>query len=456
MVTRVKNVLGKNSIIKVLLSLVIVLAMISQFALPAMADMVVGQLAPGFMPTTISTTSVTTSSSYTTLYSYTVPTNTTATSVNIECACANYEYYLKVVANGTTVIGPVVVNESTTTPTYVTSGNFSAGAGTTILIEAEEYSSGQSIIPVIYGTTGSTSPFSYTYSSTLYWVTPTYLILEYDAANETTATNAYNEATSAYNEATSAYNEAVTAASNASTAASNASTAATNASTAATNASNAYTAANTASTNTANDPTADTAITNATNGMAKTFTAANTASTNTTNDPTADTAITNGTNGIAATFTQASSADSNALNASTNTANDPTADTAITNATTGIAATNTQATNAANNTTYSGQSAAYWANQAATAATSNIIPVISSVVGQNGATCTTGTTFTANVAISPSSSITYTVTGVPGYSASGNSITFTGLSSGAYTAIITATYTPTGKTCTYPFTFFKI
>ncbi len=97
-----------------------------------------------------------------------------------------------------------------------------------------------------------------------------------------------------------------------------------------------------------------------------------------------------------------------------------------------------------------------WADQAATAATSNIVPVISSVTGQGGATCTTGTTFTANVAVSPSSSITYTVTGVPGYSASGNSITFTGLSSGAYTAVITATYTPTGKTCSYPFTFFKI
>jgi hypothetical protein len=437
MVTRVKNVLGKNSIIKVLLSLVIVLAMISQFALPAMADMVVEQPATGFMPTTISTTGVT-SSSYTTLYSYTVPTNTTATSVNIECACANYQYYLKVVANGTTVIGPVVVNESTSFPTCETSENFSAGAGTTILIEAEAYSSGQTDYPEIYAAGGVPSYFNYTYSGTTYCIAPTYLMLEYDAANETTATNAYNEATTAATDAAAAQSEATTAA---------------------TNASNAYTAANTASTNTTSDPTADAAITNSTTGVAATNATVgtintNTAATNTTvGTINTDTATVSGH--TAAYWAQANNTTLGTVN--TNTTSDPAADTAITNSTNGMAATNTTVGTINTDTAqYNGETAAYWANQAATAATSNIIPVISSVVGQNGATCTTGTTFTANVAVSPSSSITYTVTGVPGYSASGNSITFTGLSSGAYTAIITATYTPTGKTCTYPFTFFKI
>jgi hypothetical protein len=154
--------------------------------------------------------------------------------------------------------------------------------------------------------------------------------------------------------------------------------------------------------------------------------------------------------------TAAGNASTAATNASTAAANASNAYTAATAAQTAANSANTNASTAASNTTYGGQSAAYWANQAATAAISDIVPAISNIIGQNGATCTTGTSFVANVAVSPASSITYTVTGVPGYSASGNNITFTGLSSGAYTAVITATYTPTLKTCTYPFTFFKI
>jgi hypothetical protein len=185
--------------------------------------------------------------------------------------------------------------------------------------------------------------------------------------------------------------------------------------------------------------------------MAKTYTAANTAASNTTNDTSAYNILSNSTTGMAATNSTVGT-----INTNVNTINTNTAPVAGESAAYWANQANSNATTADNNTTYNGQSAAYWANQAATAATSNIVPVISSVIGQNGATCTTSSSFVANVAVSPASSITYAVTGVPSYTVSGNSITFTGLSSGAYTAIITATYTPTGKTCTLPFTFFKI
>ncbi len=228
-----------------------------------------------------------------------------------------------------------------------------------------------------------------------------------------------------------ATNAANTAASDAAAAQTAANTAASNASTAATNASNAYTAANTAATN------ASTAATDAAAAQTEATSAAN-----------------NTTYGSQSAAYWANNANTNAANAASYASS---ASTEATTAASQATSANTQAAAAVSNTTYNGQSAAYWADQAATAVSNNIVPVISSVIGVNGATCTTGTTFTANVAISPASSITYTVTGVPGYSASGNSITFTGLATpGAYTATITATYTPTGKTCTYPFTFFYI
>ena len=247
---------------------------------------------------------------------------------------------------------------------------------------------------------------------------------------------------------TTATNAANTAASNASTAAGNASTAATNASTAAANASNAYTAATAAQTaaNSANTNASTAANNTAYGGQSAAYWADNANSNAANANANASIAAGNTTYNSQSAAYWANSANSNASTAATNAAN------ANTNASTAA----NQATSAASNTTYGGQSAAYWANQAATAAISNIVPAISNIIGQNGATCTTGTSFVANVAVSPASSITYTATGVPSYTVSGNSITFTGLSSGAYTAIITATYTPTGKTCTFPFTFFKI
>lgn len=59
---------------------------------------------------------------------------------------------------------------------------------------------------------------------------------------------------------------------------------------------------------------------------------------------------------------------------------------------------NANAWNAVNNTTYSGQSAAYWAYLASQNSTADTTPpTISKVAGQSGATCTTTTTF--NVAV---------------------------------------------------------
>ncbi|MGB9846556.1 MAG: hypothetical protein ACPLRH_03510 [Desulfotomaculales bacterium] len=53
----------------------------------------------------------------------------------------------------------------------------------------------------------------------------------------------------------------------------------------------------------------------------------------------------------------------------------------------------TAASTAANNTTYNGQSAAYWAYQAAQGGVDTTPPTIQKVGGQNGATCTTTSTF---------------------------------------------------------------
>ena len=193
--------------------------------------------------------------------------------------------------------------------------------------------------------------------------------------------------------------------------------------TATTAANNAYNAANTAASNAA------TAATNAQNA----YNAANTAASN-----------------ASSASSYASAAASSAASAANNTVYNSQSAAYWANTA------NTNASSAANNTTYSGNSAAYWAYQANQSAASAVVPAISSVTGQNGATCTTGSTFTANVAVSPASNISYTVAGVPGYAVSGNSITFTGLSSGVYTASITATYTPSGKTAQRTFIFFKI
>jgi hypothetical protein len=141
------------------------------------------------------------------------------------------------------------------------------------------------------------------------------------------------------------------------------------------------------------------------------------------------------------------------------------ASTAATNASNAYTAANTAASNAstaASNTTYGGQSAAYWANQAATAAANNLAPVITSVTGVNNATCTIGSSYSALATISPGSSVTYAAVisgpgGSPTFSYSGNTLTVSNLTiSGAYTVNVTATYTPTGKTCQGSFMFFKI
>ena len=350
MFSREKDTLNRNQIAKVLLSLVLVLAMISQFALPAMADTCTAYT----WQSGIAVYNWEGEALYYSMQGAIIGHNTTqGFEVDLPYLVSTYH----VGSNLYWQVTYYVPNDGSTWGVQISLGNFSN----------EQWPS------LVYNTTVTTSG-------------------SYSGDSPATATNAAN-----------------TAATDAAAAQSAANTAATNASTAATNASNAYTAANSANTN------ASTAANNTTYGGQSDAYWADQANTN------ASTAA-----------TQATSANTQASTAAI------------------------QATTAASNTIYSGQSAAYWANQAATAATSNIIPVISSLVGQNGATCTTGTTFTANVAVAPSSSITYTATGVPGYSASGNSITFTGLSSGAYTAIITATYTPTGKACTCPFTFFKI
>ncbi len=346
MVNKGRSMLRRNPIVKVLLPLVLVLAMFSQFALPVIA------------------------------------------SDSTDTAYTDQNFTGDGAANGSimSVSGGVMGHNTTqgfeTDLPYELSTYRLGGEGywEVTYYLPNDASSWYIDIGIALTTTSGTTDYSYLLSDT-----PTITTSgSFTGDSPTTATNA----------ATNAYNEAVTAASNASAAQIAANTAATNAANANTNASTAATDA----------AAAQTAATNAN-------TNASTTVTNTTNDPAADTAITSSTNGMAATY---------------------------------------------NNTTYNGESAAYWANEAATAA-ANIVPVISSVVGQNGATCTTSGSFTAIVAVTPSSGVTYTVTGVPGCSSNGNSLTFSGLSHGtAYTADITATYISDGKTSMYPFTFFSI
>lgn len=119
---------------------------------------------------------------------------------------------------------------------------------------------------------------------------------------------------------------------------------------------------------------------------------------------------------------------------------------------------------AKNNTVYQGQSAAYWAYQAAQAA--NTPPVITKIQGLNGATCTRGTNFTLVVTASdngPPSNLRYRA--VCGSFDSGwlstNQITITGLSApGPKTAAVMVSDNPTnpdgGNIAQSTFTFFKI
>ena len=147
----------------------------------------------------------------------------------------------------------------------------------------------------------------------------------------------------------------------------------------------------------------------------------------------------------------------------------------------------TLAKEAKNNTYKDGRTAAHWAANAAlnswydpeskgvaqvaaeardkaNTAVQNTPVIISKVQGQGGTTCTTGTTFTASVAITPGSGISYSVTYTskpagsnPGYSVSGNNITFNNLTvAGAYAVTITATNTATGGSAQTGFTFFKL
>lgn len=122
-------------------------------------------------------------------------------------------------------------------------------------------------------------------------------------------------------------------------------------------------------------------------------------------------------------------------------------------------AANLNASNAASRTwdTFSSKSVATLARE-----TMNNTPVIiSKVQGVNQATCTSGTSFTAVVSISPSNNISYSVSCAgpvtPTISVSGNNITLNNLTAaGAYTATITATNTVTGGTAQTTFVFFKV
>lgn len=106
-----------------------------------------------------------------------------------------------------------------------------------------------------------------------------------------------------------------------------------------------------------------------------------------------------------------------------------------------------------NNTTYNSQSAAYWAYQAA----QNATPTISKVQGQNGATCTTGSTFTVVISATPSSGASYRVTcgSFDSGWVSNNTITINSVASGANTATVQVK-NAAGTTAQTTFTFFKV
>ena len=321
--------LRRDRVIKVLLSLVLVLAMGSQFALPAMADMVVEQPAPGFMTTSVS--GACPASPYTTFYTYTVPTNTTATYINLTCFNSgnqNSDWYVRVLVNGTPVFGPSSIGYYSPMPPQYVGGAINAGAGSTITIQGEGVTTGYAEILA----SGDPSFYFTYYGSGYYTELPTFLMLEYDMANQTTAQTAATQATTAATDAAAAQTAA--------------NTAATNASMAATNASNAYTAAASANTE------ATTAANNTTyNSQSAAYWAAN-----------ANTNASNAASYASSANTEATTAASQATGA------------------------NTQAAVAASNTAYSGNTAAYWAYQADQNSASAVIPVISSVTGVSGAT----------------------------------------------------------------------
>jgi len=121
---------------------------------------------------------------------------------------------------------------------------------------------------------------------------------------------------------------------------------------------------------------------------------------------------------------------------------------------------------AVNQTTYSGQSAAYWAYVASVnAGTDTIAPTIKKVQGQNGATCTTSSSFTVVITASdngPDSNLRYRAIcdGFDSGWSSSNTIALTGLTSGPKTATIRVSDNPTtpdnGNVSHESFTFFKI
>jgi len=287
-----------------------------------------------------------------------------------------------------------------------------------------------------------------------------------------------------------------------------ASTAASNATTAATNATNAYNAANLAKTS-AN--TAVSELQNTTYGLSKiktdTSTAATQATTAATNSSTAASRVWDATEGksaaiiakeardnassaITAANSAKTSADSAAANASSAATQAATATTQATTAATqaATAATNsgaavselqnttyglskiksdtgtaaTQATTAATNTSYNGNSSAYWAYLAYNkTGEDHTAPVITKVEGLNGATCTTGSTFSMVVTASdngPVSNLRYKVGS--GSWGSSNTVTATSLNAGANTVTIYVSDNPTtpdsGNISQTSFTFFKL
>ncbi len=129
-------------------------------------------------------------------------------------------------------------------------------------------------------------------------------------------------------------------------------------------------------------------------------------------------------------------------------------------------ATLTKVTTVVDQTTYNGQSSAYWAYVASVnAGADTIAPSITDIKGEDGATCTTGTSFTVVITASDNGSdnnLRYRAIcdGFDSGWVSGNSITITGLSSGAKTATIKVSDNPTspdsGNISQDSFTFFKI
>ncbi|MCL6479544.1 MAG: hypothetical protein K6T65_14255 [Peptococcaceae bacterium] len=113
----------------------------------------------------------------------------------------------------------------------------------------------------------------------------------------------------------------------------------------------------------------------------------------------------------------------------------------------------TLAGEAASGSWYNGQSAAYWASVAAL----NSTPMINRVQGLNGATCTTGSSFTVVITSTPSTNVQYRVT--CGSFDSGwttnNTITITdGIANGANT-ITAYVKNAVGNTATATLVFFK-